>query len=98
MQVGGVLVKISFTETDDAEPATDDGVEGFAGGMGHGGQVAIGSYRYLCFKMGDTGRSATQRTANSLASRLSDTSQSTGMPRSQRVNWWVISPAAMLAE
>ena len=36
MQVRGVLVEISFTETDDAEPATDDGAEGFAGGTGHG--------------------------------------------------------------
>jgi hypothetical protein len=29
--------------------------------------------------------------------RLNEASKSTGSPRSQRVNWWTISPAAMLA-
>ena len=36
MQVVDILVEISFTEPDDAEPATDDGTEGFASGTGHG--------------------------------------------------------------
>ena len=38
-----------------------------------------------------------QATVHSPASRLSVVSKSTGMPRSQRVNWWTMSPAAMLA-
>jgi hypothetical protein len=29
--------------------------------------------------------------------RLNEASMSVGSPRSQRVNWWIISPAAMLA-
>jgi hypothetical protein len=37
-------------------------------------------------------------TINSLARRLSDTSLSTGWPRSHRASWWSISPEAMLAE
>jgi hypothetical protein len=40
----------------------------------------------------------TPATFSSLASRLIERSVSTGTSRSQRVNWWSISPAAMLAQ
>jgi len=36
-------------------------------------------------------------TLHSPASRFNDVSKSTGKRRSQRVNWWTMSPAAMLA-
>ena len=38
-----------------------------------------------------------QVTVHSPASKLSVVSKSTGMSRSQRVNWWTMIPAAMLA-
>jgi hypothetical protein len=38
-----------------------------------------------------------QRTVHSLESRLTTISRSMGMRRSQRVNWWTMRPAAMLA-
>jgi len=38
-----------------------------------------------------------QPTHHSPAKRFNEVSWSTGRPRSQRVNWWTISPAAMLA-